>query len=178
MNLKQKYNENIKSELITELNISNVMTVPSLEKIVLNRGIGQVTSNSKILEETFVEMLNITGQKPVLTKAKKSISNFKLRKDMHIGCKVTVRGDKMWDFLNKFLNISVPKIRDFRGLPKNSFDKFGNYTLGIKDNNIFPEINQDKIMSVKGYDLTFVIKNSSPDASRLLLKKLGLLFRD
>lgn len=175
--LKKRYNEKIKSELKESFKIKNIMEVPRLEKIVINRGLGEAVSNTKVIESTVEILKNITGQKPILTKAKKSISNFKIREGNIIGCKVTLRSDKMYDFLTKLLNITLPRIRDFRGLPTKSFDGRGNYTLGIKEDTIFPEALEEFDKS-RGFDITFVTSTSDNRKAYELLKHFGMPFRN
>ena len=152
------------------------MQVPAMEKIVINIGVGDAVSNSKLLDEAVEELTIITGQKPVVTTAKKSIAGFKLREGMPIGCKVTLRGERMYEFLDKLVNISLPRVRDFRGVPKNSFDGRGNYTLGIKEQLIFPEINFDKVNKLRGMDIVFVTTAKTDEESRELLAQLGMPF--
>ena len=147
-----------------------------MEKIVINIGVGDAVSNSKLLDEAVEELTIITGQKPVVTTAKKSIAGFKLREGMPIGCKVTLRGERMYEFLDKLVNISLPRVRDFRGVPKNSFDGRGNYTLGIKEQLIFPEINFDKVNKLRGMDIVFVTTAKTDEESRELLAQLGMPF--
>jgi large subunit ribosomal protein L5 len=175
-NLKKEYKEKISKEL-KEKHKLGAMRVPALEKIVINRGLGEAVTNAKIVDYTADQMQALTGQKPVLTKAKKSISNFKIRDGQVIGCKVTLRDDKMYDFLTKLLRIALPKIRDFRGVPKNSFDGRGNYTLGIKDDTVFPEVVFDKVDRVRGFDITFVTTTDNDKEAYDLLDMLGMPFR-
>ncbi len=175
--LKKHYLKNVKKQMMDKYNYQNVMEVPKLLKVVLNRGMGEATGNSKVVEASMEQMLAITGQKPVATKAKTSISNFKLRENQIIGCKVTLRSDKMYDFLTKLINVCFPKIRDFRGVPTNSFDGRGNYTLGIKEDSIFPEVFLEKLDRVRGYDITFVTSAKSDEEAFDLLKYMGLPFR-
>ena len=154
--LKERYENEIVKSLMTKFNYSSVMQVPAMEKIVINIGVGDAVSNSKLLDEAVEELTLISGQKPVITRAKKSIAGFKLREGMPIGCKVTLRGERMYEFLDKLISISLPRVRDFRGVPKNSFDGRGNYTLGVKEQLIFPEINFDKVNKIRGMDIVFV----------------------
>ena len=154
--LKERYENEIVKSLMTKFNYSSVMQVPAMEKIVINIGVGDAVSNSKLLDEAVEELTLISGQKPVITRAKKSIAGFKLREGMPIGCKVTLRGERMYEFLDKLISISLPRVRDFRGVPKNSFDGGGNYTLGVKEQLIFPEINFDKVNKIRGMDIVFV----------------------
>ena len=176
-NLKKTYNSKIKKHLFDKYKYTNMLSVPVLEKIVINRGLSEVATNSKVVEITFNQMQSISGQKPILCRSKKAISNFKLRKDQVIGCKVTLRSNKMYDFITKFINIVLPKIKDFRGIPTNSFDGKGNYTLGIKEDSIFPEITGD-IDRIRGFDITFVTsKNTTDDECYELLSQFGMPFR-
>lgn len=154
--LNQKYKETVVPALMKQFNYKSVMEVPYIDKVVINMGVGDAIANSKALDEAVAELAAITGQAPVVTKAKKSIANFKLREGMAIGCKVTLRREKMYDFLDKLMNISLPRVRDFRGVSDTSFDGRGNYTLGIKEQIIFPEIDYDKINKVRGMDVVIV----------------------
>jgi large subunit ribosomal protein L5 len=154
--LNQRYNEEIVKKMMERYNYSSVMECPKLVKIVVNMGVGDAISNPKALEEAVAELTQITGQKPVITRAKKSIANFKLREGMQIGCKVTLRGERMYDFFDKLVSISLPRVRDFRGVSRTAFDGRGNYTLGVKEQLIFPEINYDKVTIVRGMDIVIV----------------------
>ena len=174
--LKERYENEISKSLMTKFNYSSVMEVPALEKIVINIGVGDAVSNSKLLDEAVEELTLIAGQKPVITKAKKSIAGFKLREGMPIGCKVTLRGERMYEFLDKLVNISLPRVRDFRGVPKNSFDGRGNYTLGVKEQLIFPEINFDKVNKLRGMDIVFVTTAKTDEEGHELLAQLGMPF--
>ena len=175
--LKDVYKNDIVKALRDEFNYENVMQVPSLEKIVVNMGVGDATADAKVMDSAVAELALITGQKPVIRKARKSISNFKLRAGVNIGCMVTLRGNYMWEFVDRLFKVAIPRIRDFRGLSPKSFDKFGNYTLGIREQTIFPAIDLDKVARVRGMNITFVIKNTNSDEeSRALLKKLGMPF--
>ncbi len=174
--LKERYETEITKSLMTKFNYSSVMQVPKVEKIVINIGVGDAVNNSKLLDDAVAELTLIAGQKPLITKAKKSIAGFKLREGMPIGCKVTLRGEKMYEFLDKLVNISLPRVRDFRGVPKNSFDGRGNYTLGIKEQLIFPEINFDKVNKIRGMDIVFVTTANTDEESRELLAQLGMPF--
>ena len=162
---------------MTKFNYSSVMEVPAMEKIVINIGVGDAVSNSKLLDEAVEELTLIAGQKPVITRAKKSIAGFKLREGMPIGCKVTLRGERMYEFLDKLVNISLPRVRDFRGVPKNSFDGRGNYTLGVKEQLIFPEINFDKVNKLRGMDIVFVTTAKTDEEGHELLAQLGMPFQ-
>lgn len=154
--LMERYQNDVVKSLVEKFNYSSSMQAPKVEKIVLNIGVGDAVSNSKLLDEAVNELTLITGQKPVITRAKKSIAGFKLREGAPIGCKVTLRGERMYEFLDKLVNISLPRVRDFRGVSNNSFDGRGNYTLGIKEQLIFPEINFDKVNKLRGMDIVFV----------------------
>lgn len=175
--LKERYENEIVKSLMTKFNYSSVMQVPKMEKIVINIGVGDAVSNSKLLDDAVEELSLITGQKPVITKAKKSIAGFKLREGMPIGCKVTLRGERMYEFLDKLVNISLPRVRDFRGVPKNSFDGRGNYTLGVKEQLIFPEINFDKVNKLRGMDIVFVTTAKTDEEGHELLAQLGMPFQ-
>lgn len=170
----QKYQAKIVEVLKPQFNYTNIMQTPRLEKICINAGIGDATNDPKLLEAAAAELEAITGQKPVLTRAKKAIATFKLRENQAIGAKVTLRGEKMWNFVENLVNIALPRVRDFKGLPYNSFDGQGNYTIGIKEQIIFTEINFDQIKRVRGFNVTFVTSTSNKDESRALLKAIGL----
>ena len=174
--LQEKYNNLVKPELINQFNYSSSMQIPRLEKIVVNMGIGDAVSNSKVLDDAVAEMQAITGQKPVVTKAKKSIASFKLREGMPIGCKVTLRGERMYEFLDKLISISLPRVRDFHGINENAFDGRGNYTLGVKEQLIFPEINFDNIKKIRGMDIVIVTTANTDEEGRALLSLLGMPF--
>ena len=175
--IKARYEEVVKPELIKAFNYTSVMQVPKIEKIVVNMGIGDAVFNPKVLDDAVEELRAITGQKPLVTKAKNSISNFKLREGMPIGAKVTLRGDRMWYFLDKVINIALPRVRDFRGISANSFDGRGNYTVGIKEQIIFPEISLDKVKKVRGMDIVIVTTAKSDQEGRQLLALLGMPFK-
>ncbi len=175
--LKEQYKNNVIPELMKQFNFTSVMQVPKVEKIVVNMGVGDATQNPKALDDAINELTLITGQKPVVSKAKKSISNFKLREGMPIGCKVTLRGDRMYYFLDKVISIALPRVRDFRGVSKEAFDGRGNYTLGIKEQLIFPEINFDNVKRVRGMDIVIVTTAHTDEEGRALLKSLGMPFR-
>jgi len=160
-----------------KFNYKNTLQVPKLEKIVLSRGIGQAVSDKKLVEQAVEEFMLISGQKPVVTRSRVDISNFKLRKGMPIGCKVTLRGIRMYEFLDRFVNIAVPRMRDFRGLPTEGFDGHGNYTLGVKEQIIFPEIDVEKIYRISGLDVTFVTSARTDEEAQELLKLLGMPFK-
>ena len=174
--LKEKYEKEIVSALKEKFQYSSVMQVPKMTKICINRGIGQGVSDKKLVDAGVEELTNITGQKAVATIAKKSVSNFKLREGMPIGAKVTLRGDKMYEFLDRFVNVSLPRVRDFKGISSKSFDKRGNYTLGVKEQIIFPEISIDKIRAIAGMDITFVTTANTDDECYELLKAFGMPF--
>ena len=173
----ENYNTNVKPSMMKTFQYSSVMQVPRLEKIVINMGVGDAMQNSKALDAAVSELAQITGQKPIITKAKKSIANFKLREGVAIGCKVTLRGERMYEFYDKLVSVSLPRVRDFRGLPRNSFDGRGNYTLGIKEQLIFPEINYDKIFKIRGMDIVIVTTAKSDEEGLELLSLLGFPFR-
>ena len=172
--LMERYQNDVVKSLVEKFNYSSSMQAPKVEKIVLNIGVGDAVSNSKLLDEAVNELTLITGQKPVITRAKKSIAGFKLREGAPIGCKVTLRGERMYEFLDKLVNISLPRVRDFRGVSNNSFDGRGNYTLGIKEQLIFPEINFDKVNKLRGMDIVFVTTAKSDEEGRELLAQLGM----
>lgn len=174
--LEQKYVETVKPSLMKEFAYSSVMEAPKLEKVVINMGVGDAIANPKLLDEAVEELTQIAGQKPVITKAKKSIANFKLREGMNIGCKVTLRGERMYEFLDKLFNISLPRVRDFRGVSATAFDGRGNYTLGVKEQLIFPEINFDKVSKVRGMDIVIVTSAKTNKEAYALLKELGMPF--
>ena len=175
--LNQKYKETVVPALMTQFNYKSVMEVPYIDKVVINMGVGDAIANSKALDEAVAELAAITGQAPVVTKAKKSIANFKLREGMAIGCKVTLRREKMYDFLDKLMNISLPRVRDFRGVSDTSFDGRGNYTLGIKEQIIFPEIDYDKINKVRGMDVVIVTTAKTNEEAKALLTEMGMPFK-
>ena len=176
--LKEKYETSIKKELTEKFGYTTPMQVPKLEKIVVNMGVGEAVHNSKALDDALEELTVITGQKPIATKAKKSIANFKLREGMPIGAKVTLRGERMYEFLDKLVSIALPRVRDFHGISGNSFDGRGNYTVGIKEQLIFPEINFDKISKVRGLDIVIVTTAKTDEEGRALLLGLGMPFRN
>ncbi|MBT9133447.1 MAG: 50S ribosomal protein L5 [Firmicutes bacterium] len=175
--LKEKYQKDVRSALKTKFGYENDMQIPRLEKVVLNMGVGKAISNSKILDAAAKDLAAIAGQKPIITRARQSISNFKLREGMAIGAKVTLRGDRMYEFLDKFININLPRVRDFRGVSPKSFDGRGNYTLGVKEQLIFPEIDYDKVDQVQGMDITIVTTAKTDEEAKELLAKLGMPFR-
>ena len=175
--LKELYNANIKKELFDELNCKNVNEIPKLEKIVLNMGVGEAASDKKKMEGAIKDLTQISGQKVLVTKAKKSVATFKLRDGMSIGCKVTLRKEKMYEFLDRLINISLPRVRDFRGLSSKSFDGRGNYALGIKEQIVFPEINYDDVDAVRGMDIIICTSADNNDQGLALLKKFNFPFR-
>ena len=174
--LQEKYIKEIRPELIKKHNYKSTMECPKIEKIVINMGVGEAKENAKLLENAANDMTIISGQKPVITKAKKSIANFKLREGMPIGCKVTLRGDKMYDFLDRLVNLALPRVRDFRGINPNSFDGRGNYALGIKEQLIFPEIEYDKIDKTRGMDIIFTTTAKTDEEARELLTLFNMPF--
>ena len=174
--LEQKYIDDVKPALMKELGIENALAVPRVEKIVLNIGLGEALDNPKALEAAVGDLQTITGQKPVVTKAKKSIANFKLREEREIGAKVTLRGYKMWSFLDRLVNIALPRVRDFRGIPGKSFDGRGNYTLGLREQLIFPEIVYDQIDKVRGMEISVVTSAHNDEQAYRLLELLGMPF--
>jgi len=175
--IKQRYLDNIKPDLMKAFSYDSVMEVPKVEKIVVNMGIGDAVFNSKALEDAVEELQALTGQKPVVTKAKKSISNFKLREGMPIGAKVTLRGNKMYYFLEKLIAIALPRVRDFRGISKDAFDGRGNYTVGVKEQIIFPEVNLDKVKKIRGMDIVIVTTAKTDQEGRALLEAFGMPFK-
>ncbi len=175
--LKDKYHGGIKQALQKDLGVSNGMAVPKLEKIVINMGLGEATQNVKIIDPLLADLASIAGQKPVITKAKKSIAAFKLREGMPIGAMVTLRGDKMYEFLDRLINVALPRVRDFRGVSSKSFDGRGNYTLGLRDQLIFPEIDYAKVDKIKGMNVTIVTTAKDDNGARELLKSFGMPFR-
>ncbi len=174
--LKEYYKNTVFSGLMDKFQYKNAMEVPKLEKITLNMGLGNIKDNQKMLETAVQELAVISGQKPVMTRAKKSIANFKLREGMPIGAKVTLRGENMYIFADKFFNIALPRVRDFKGVSRNSFDGRGNYTMGIKEQLIFPEIDYDKIDKIKGMDITFTTTAKTDEEAQALLEMLGMPF--
>jgi large subunit ribosomal protein L5 len=176
--LKELYNAEIVPQLMKAFGYRNVMEVPKLEKIVINMGLGEAIQNVKILDSAVVELATITGQKAVITKAKKSIASFKLRQGMPIGCMVTLRKEKMYEFLDRLVNVSLPRVRDFKGVSGKAFDGMGNYSLGIKEQLIFPEINYDKVDKIKGMNITIVTSAKNDEEGKALLKLMGMPFRN
>ena len=175
--LKARYDDELRAQLQQELGLSNVMEVPRLEKIVLNCGVGRATQQASLLDGAVADLTVITGQKPLVTKAKKSIAGFKLRAGNAIGAKVTLRGDRMWEFYDRLVSLAIPRIRDFRGMSSDSFDGRGNYTFGVTEQLIFPEIDYDQIDTVRGMDITIVTTADTDEHGRALLRALGFPFR-
>ena len=175
--LLEKYNNSVRTELANKFAYKSSMQIPRLEKLVINMGVGDAVANSKVLDDAVEELTLIAGQKPVVTKAKKSIANFKLREGMPIGCKVTLRGERMYEFFDKLVSISLPRVRDFHGINPNAFDGRGNYTLGVKEQLIFPEINFDKVKKVRGMDIVIVTTAATDEEGRALLSLMGMPFR-
>lgn len=176
--LKELYQNEIVAKLRDEFNFSNIMQVPKIKKIVVNMGLGEAIQNIKILDSASAELAKITGQKAVITKAKKSIASFKLREGMPIGCMVTLRRDRMYEFLDRLLNVALPRVRDFKGVSGKAFDGQGNYTLGIKEQLIFPEINYEEIDKIKGLNITIVTSANNDEEGKALLKHMGMPFRN
>jgi large subunit ribosomal protein L5 len=174
--LKEKYDKEVIQALMEKFGYKNIMEVPKLEKIVINMGVGEAKENQKVLESAVADMQLISGQKPILTRAKKSVANFKIRENMPIGCKVTLRKEKMYEFADKLMNVALPRVRDFRGVSSKSFDGRGNYALGIKEQLIFPEVEYDKIDKVRGMDVIFVTTAKTDEEARELLRFLGMPF--
>ena len=174
--MKEMYTNEIVDAMIKKFGYKNIMEVPKLDKIVVNMGVGEAKENAKVLEEAVKELETITGQKVVTTKARKSVANFKIREGMPIGCKVTLRGDKMYEFADRLINLSLPRVRDFRGVNPNAFDGRGNYALGIKEQLIFPEIEYDKVTKVRGMDIIFVTTAKADEEARELLRLFNMPF--
>ncbi len=174
--LQQKYREEAVPKLQREFGIGNPMAVPRIEKIVLNVGMGEAIQNIKFLDEAVEELSVLSGQRPTVTRARKSIANFKLRQGMPIGCRVTLRGERMWDFLDRLISVALPRVRDFRGVPARSFDGRGNYTLGVRDLLIFPEVDYNKVEKTKGLNITIVTTAGNDERAMYLLRELGLPF--
>ncbi|WP_193596803.1 50S ribosomal protein L5 [Microbacterium sp. YJN-G] len=175
--LKAKYNTEIKKALQEQFGYANVMQIPGLVKVVVNTGVGEAARDSKVIEGAVADLTKITGQKPIVTKARKSIAQFKLREGQPIGAHVTLRGDRAWEFVDRLVNLSLPRIRDFRGLSADQFDGNGNYTFGLQEQSVFHEIDQDKIDRVRGFDITVVTTAKTDDEGRALLKALGFPFK-
>ena len=175
--LDRKYREEVRPELVKQFQYSSPMATPRIDKVVINMGVGEAIGDSKLLDQAVEELGTITGQRPAITRAKKSISNFKLRENMPIGCRVTLRGRVMWEFLDRLMNLALPRVRDFRGVSAKAFDGRGNYTLGLKDQLIFPEINYNKISKVKGMNVCIVTTANTDEECKALLGRLGMPFR-
>lgn len=174
--LIETYNNEIKDAMMKKFEYTSVMQVPKLEKIVINMGVGEAKDNAKVLDNAVIDLTKIAGQKPIITKAKKSVAVFKVREGMNIGCKVTLRGKRMYEFLDRLVNLALPRVRDFRGVNPNSFDGRGNYALGIKEQIIFPEIEYDKIDKIRGMDIIFVTTANTDEEGRELLTQFGMPF--
>ena len=175
-NLKKKYQDEVAPALMQKFGYKSPMQIPRLDKIVVNCGCGEARDNSKVLEAVVSDLTTITGQKAIITKAKKSVANFKLREGMNIGAKVTLRGDRMWEFLDRLFNVALPRVRDFRGINPNAFDGRGNYAMGIKEQLIFPEIEYDSIDKIRGMDIIFVTTANTDEEAQELLRLLGMPF--
>jgi large subunit ribosomal protein L5 len=175
--IRERYQKELVPALVKGLNLRNVMEVPRIKKVIVNIGLGEALDNPKALDAAVIDLTAITGQKPIVTKAKKSVANFKLREGRQIGAVVTMRGERMWDFLDRLMNIVLPRVRDFRGVSPESFDGRGNYTLGLREQIIFPEIEYDKVDKVRGMEITIVTSASNDDQAKMLLQLLGMPFR-
>ena len=175
--LKEQYTNEIMEAMMKKFGYKNIMQVPKLEKIVINMGVGEAKENKKLLDAAVADMETISGQKAIVTKARKSVANFKLREGMPIGCKVTLRGERMYEFADRLINLALPRVRDFRGVSQNSFDGRGNYSLGIKEQLIFPEIEYDKVDKVRGMDVIFVTTANTDEEARELLTLFGMPFK-
>lgn len=174
--LKRQYLDEVAPKLAKEFGLDNPMAVPRLEKVSLNMGMGEAIQNIKILDDAVEEMAALAGQRPTITRAQKSIASFKLRAGMPIGCRVTLRGDRMWEFLDRLISVALPRVRDFRGVPNRSFDGRGNYTLGVREHTVFPEIDLNKVDKVKGMNITIVTTAGNDERARYLLRELGMPF--
>jgi len=175
--LKQRYQEHVVEALSQQFQFANAMQVPKLSKVVINMGVGEARDDAKLLDAAMVDLGIITGQKPAMRRARKSIANFKLREGMPIGCLVTLRGDRMWEFIHRLIHVALPRVRDFQGLPNKSFDGRGNYSMGISEQLIFPEINVDNVVRTRGMDITFVTTAANDDQAKALLTEIGLPLR-
>lgn len=175
--LKDRYEKEIKQSLLKDMNLGSIMAIPKIEKIIINMGVTQAVTDKKYVDSALEELSQIAGQRAVITRAKKSIANFKLRQGMPIGCRVTLRGERMYDFLERLIFIALPRVRDFQGIPRRGFDGNGNYNLGIKEHTIFPEISFDKTDAVKGLNITIVTTADDDEMARTLLERVGLPFR-
>jgi large subunit ribosomal protein L5 len=176
--LRKKYKDEIIPQLMKEFSLRNIMQVPKLDRVIINMGLGEAVQNAKLIESAVAELTAITGRKPIVTRAKKSIATFKLREGMPIGVMVTLRGEQMYDFVDRLVSIALPRTRDFKGISPKAFDGRGNYTLGIREQIVFPEINYDKIDRIKGMNVTFVTTAETDEQGRALLKSLGMPFRN
>ncbi len=175
--MKDKYKDEVVANMMKTFNYKNIMMVPTVNKVVINMGVGAAVTDTKQLDAAVNDMAIISGQKPIVTRAKKSISNFKIREGMRIGCKVTLRGDKMWEFLDRFFNITLPRVRDFGGVNPNSFDGRGNFAMGLKEQLVFPEIDYDKVDRTRGMDIIITTTAKTDEEGKILLKSLGMPFR-
>jgi large subunit ribosomal protein L5 len=175
--LKDKYNSEVRPALMERFQYQNVLQAPRLNKVVINMGVGEAKENAKVLDAAVNDMTLIAGQRPVITKARKSVASFKLREGMSIGCKVTLRGERMYEFLDKLFNVALPRVRDFRGVSPKAFDGRGNYTLGLREQLIFPEINYDQVDKVRGMDIVIVTTADNDEEARELLREMGMPFR-
>ncbi len=175
--LKEKFNSEVAPAMMQKFSYKNVMQIPRLEKVIINMGLGEAIQNAKIIDSAVLDLTQIAGQKPIITRAKKSIAGFKLRENMPIGTKVTLRGARMYQFVDKLFNVALPRVRDFRGVSPKSFDGRGNFTMGLKEQLLFPEIDYDKIEKLRGMDITFVTTAKSDEEARELLKLMGMPFR-
>jgi large subunit ribosomal protein L5 len=176
--LRERYRGEVVPALMKEFGFTNPMQVPRVQKVVVNMGLGEALQNAKLLDSAIEELGAITGQRPVLTRARKSIANFKLREDQAIGCMVTLRQERMWEFLDRLISIALPRVRDFKGVSSKAFDGAGNYTLGVREQIIFPEIDYDKIQKIKGFNITVVTTAPNDEQARSLLRALGMPFRN
>ena len=176
--MRAKYEEEVRKALMEKFGYKSPMQIPKLDKIIINIGVGEAKDNAKALEAAVSDLATITGQKPVITKAKKSVANFKIREGMNLGCKVTLRSDRMYEFLDRLFNVALPRVRDFRGINPNSFDGRGNYAMGIKEQLIFPEIDYDKIDKIRGMDIIFVTTAKTDEEAKELLTLLGMPFKN
>ncbi|MBN2717139.1 MAG: 50S ribosomal protein L5 [Deltaproteobacteria bacterium] len=174
--MRKKYEETVQEQLLKDFGYKNRMEIPKLKKVVLNMGLGEAIQNSKILDSAAAELEAISGQKPVIRKARRAIANFKLRAGMPIGCSVTLRQDRMWEFVDRFISYALPRVRDFKGVSKKGFDGRGNYSVGIKEQIIFPEVNYDRVDKIKGLNITFVTSAKTDEEGRALLRQLGMPF--
>ncbi|MEO6908743.1 MAG: 50S ribosomal protein L5, partial [Abditibacteriaceae bacterium] len=175
--LKQRYQEHVVGALTNQFKFENVMQVPKLTKVVINMGVSEARDDAKLLDAAMADLATISGQKPAMRRARKSIANFKLREGMPIGCVVTLRGDRMWEFVHRLIHVALPRVRDFQGLPTKSFDGRGNYSMGVTEQLIFPEINVDNVVRTRGMDITFVTSAANDDQARALLTEVGLPLR-